>query len=222
MIASLIKKISTVCLGTAFIGAMGTANATPMFYNNMATFNAAAAGITLSTDSLDSRPTGTLPSSANGITISTTNNGIITASPSYASGHAVHLTTQSSGTGVTFAFSTAINAFAIDVWDLGTVGSTIFTVALSSGGSMVYNLTDAVNGLQSFYGVIDSMTSFTSVTLTNSDGGDVVEFDNVKYGTAPSIIPEPRTLALFGIGLAGLGYARRRRAASPIKELDVG
>ena len=39
-----------------------------------------------------------------------------------------------------------------------------------------------------------------------------VAFDNIVYRTA---IPEPGTLAILGLGLAGLGLARRRRKAEP-------
>jgi hypothetical protein len=217
---SLIKKISVVCLGTAFFGAISAANATPMFYNNSTDFNTAATGITLSTNGLDGHPTGSLPSTANGIKISSTNTGSISASPHDASGNAVQMLTASGGTAITFAFSTAINAFAIDVWDLGTQGPTTFTVALSTGGSMAYNLLLASShGLKSLYGVIDTVEAFTSVTLTNLDFGDLVEFDNVQYGNGPTAVnlpafpvAEPGTLALFGLGLVGLGFARRRKA----------
>jgi len=35
-----------------------------------------------------------------------------------------------------------------------------------------------------------------------------------SVSTATSSIPEPATLALFGIGLAGLGFARRRKKST--------
>jgi hypothetical protein len=39
------------------------------------------------------------------------------------------------------------------------------------------------------------------------------EFDNLAYNpTDPSDVPEPASLALFGLGLAGVYAARRRRA----------
>jgi hypothetical protein len=43
------------------------------------------------------------------------------------------------------------------------------------------------------------------------DGGIVAtEEDHI---TVAGAVPEPFTLAMFGLGLAGLGFARRRRAA---------
>jgi hypothetical protein len=221
MFTKAIKNIGAVCLGTAFFGAAGTANAIPSFYDDMTAFDTAAAAVTLNLDTLDSHPSGSLPSSANGITISTNNNGKIDTSPEYGSGHVVSFYTASGGTEITFTFSTPINAFGIDVFDLGTDGPTTFTVALLSD-SMGYNLPDTdIRGLKSFFGVVDTATTFSTVILTNSDSGDYIELDNVQYGKNAELVlqspandvPEPGTLALFGIGLAGLGFARRRRAA---------
>lgn len=48
----------------------------------------------------------------------------------------------------------------------------------------------------------------------NSDSGLIVNNVFVGAGTNGQQVPEPATLALFGIGLAGLGFLRRRRKAA--------
>ena len=61
-----------------------------------------------------------------------------------------------------------------------------------------------------FIGVID-LDGFNTVKIDGNDSGDRIYYDNMRYG--PVAIAEPATLAMFGLGLAGLGFARRRRSA---------
>ena len=58
-----------------------------------------------------------------------------------------------------------------------------------------------------FIGVID-LDGFTMVKIDSDDTKDLLFYDNLRH----TRIAEPATIALFGLGLAGLGYMRRRRS----------
>ena len=99
-----------------------------------------------------------------------------------------------------FIFDNAINAFGLD---FGQYANDQAQVILGGNASSV------VTG-GGFFGFVDTDSSFTSVSYDTLTGGNYSLFDNVTYGTATSV-PEPGTLALFGIGLAGMGFMRRRK-----------
>ena len=93
---------------------------------------------------------------------------------------------------------------------------------ISNNGSDIARLQafDSTNTILGMYTTAAlALSQFETMSVTSAEGniayvlasgvsGDSVGFDNLKYE-----VPEPGTIAIFGFGLVGLGYMRRRRAA---------
>ncbi|MFD2167442.1 PEP-CTERM sorting domain-containing protein [Thalassotalea euphylliae] len=103
-------------------------------------------------------------------------------------------------------FNSNVNAFG-GLWDLSPGGAGLgLQITLSSGEVLTQEIPDSFAG--QFWGFI-SDESFTSISLASGTQGGIAETYQVNamfYGTA---IPEPASIALFGLGLLAFGARRK-------------
>jgi hypothetical protein len=103
------------------------------------------------------------------------------------------------------AGTTTFQAFGPGMVLLGTVGP----VAIADGGFTGATAEDRFFGVHDLGGIL-------AIKLSNTVGG--IEVDHVQYGAAPvqAAVPEPASLAIWGLGALGcaIGAYRRRKQAA--------
>src|SRR5208283_4424737 len=74
-----------------------------------------------------------------------------------------------------------------------------------------YNSDDSGTGTTGQSFANNNLNGTTSGPITVYPDADGTYAMTVTYATSPVGAPEPATIAILGVGLAGLGFARRRK-----------
>jgi hypothetical protein len=107
-------------------------------------------------------------------------------------------------TGSTFSFTSAVGNF------IGTNNVTVLSLANNIGAIIV--ATGVFTPLGALAGAGEANDFEMSITINQSGPSYSGTFTLSSLEGGRTDIPEPMSLALFGLGLAGLGVAMRRRA----------
>lgn len=225
-----IKTFVKISVATAALFAVSSASATLMLYSDRGTW-LAALGSPVMTEDLNSVVADvTFTNGSIGVgdlTIASSGGaaGLISIDVPpgvFGSGTGIDGTAFLNGAGLTqnslltITLPDVATAFGVDTlnYDFGDEQAELFINGASIGLTPFKTCGLACNET-GFVGVIASPDmAFSNIEIRIAAGTGAVGagFDNISYNAAGPVaaVPEPTTLALIGLGLAGLGYRKRK------------
>lgn len=112
---------------------------------------------------------------------------------------------------LTFTYNDGlISALEFNI-DALTKGNVFFTFSGGNSNGQVTSLYDLGKNGNNFFNAFDG--TFSSVTMTFTDGATVSNVRQFRLNVAPAVaaVPEPATWAMMMLGFAAIGFSVRRR-----------
>lgn len=142
-----------------------------------------------------------------------TGNALIQVDNDYAGGYNTrgdyHITNHGNEpTKFRFDFASQVDAFAF-LWGAADVD---WVLSAFNGNSLLETLVvnpTSVSNAGDYFGIASA--GITHATLEVSSGSDYVFLDNFTYSPGIASVPEPGVIYLFGLGLAGIGFMRKKK-----------
>ena len=204
----------------AVLGPAQDARAALITVTSLTDFNAAIGAAPTTVDPFGTDITGGLSITFDSGVVSTLSGGLLTGAAQDNQVIGGQFVGEVDGDGMdaplvmTWTFPVSVIGFGIDFNTSGRLDAEII------GSGQIVDIGNTIGGATGFFGLVDAVTPFSQVEFTVFDNSRNDEFtgDNLIFASAATAqaVPEPGTLALFGLGLAGLlvisgaGTLRRR------------